>query len=212
MCGCRFHLGNSVGRTQPGGRIRHSTEPLASTGRFAPERHLSRRSWSPGTRGRRGLPFSLMYCFSALLGLGAAFIGPAAAAGQIPLAIVVQRESPIENISLDELRRLFEGRLSTLAGVSGLSLYQHTPSRERFYQQVLNTTVSRATRAWMALVFSGEVTTPPIEIDQAGDLIRTVASRRSALGFVPLSEVDTSLVRIVRVDGRSARDAGYVLR
>jgi hypothetical protein len=155
---------------------------------------------------------SPIYCVVALLGLGAAFIGPTAVAGQEPLAIVVHTESPIENVSLDELRRLYEGRLTTLAGVSGVSLYQHTPSRERFYGRVLNATVSRATRAWMVLVFSGEVTTPPIDINEAGDLIRAVASRRSALGFVPLSAVDTSLVRVIRVDGRSVRDPAYVLR
>lgn len=198
-----------VSSTRPGGRIPHSTEPLAVTGCFVPG---GRRLRSPCTRGGSGLPFSLTCCFSALLGLGAAFVGPTTAAGQIPLAIVVQAESPIENVSLDELRRLFEGRLSTLAGVPGLSLYEHTPSREQFYGQVLNTTVSRATRAWMVLVFSGEVTNPPVGIEQAGDLIRAVASRRSALGVVPLSAVDSSLVRVVRVDGRSARDSGYPLR
>jgi hypothetical protein len=90
--------------------------------------------------------------------------------------------------------------------------YQHNPSRERVYEQTLHTTVSRATRAWMVLVFSGEVTKPPVDIDEAGDLISAVASSRSALGFVPLSSVDTSLVRVIRVDGRSARDSGYALR
>ncbi len=151
-------------------------------------------------------------CFSALLGLGAGSIGSTAAAGQTPLAVVVHIESPIENVSLDDLKRLFEGRLRALPGVSSLSLYQHTSSRERFYGRVLNTTVSRATRAWMVLVFSGDVTKPPIDVDRAADLIRAVANSRSALGFVPLSAVDTSLVRVIRVDGRATRDPGYVLR
>jgi ABC-type phosphate transport system substrate-binding protein len=153
-----------------------------------------------------------MYGSLALLGLGAAAVAPALAAGQTPLAIVVHTANPVESISLDELKRLFEGRLTTLAGVSGLSLYQHTSSRDQFYEQVLNTTVSRATRAWMALVFSGEVATPPVDIEEAEDLVEAVAGRRSALGFVPLSAVDTSLVRVIRVDGRSIRDAGYLLR
>jgi hypothetical protein len=64
----------------------------------------------------------------------------------------------------------------------------------------------------MALVFSGEVATPPVDIEEAEDLVEAVAGRRSALGFVPLSAVDTSLVRVIRVDGRSIRDAGYLLR
>lgn len=154
-----------------------------------------------------------MYCLWALLGfLGAGVISPRAAAGQVPLAIIVHSSNPIESISADELKRLFEGRLTTVAGVSGVALYQHTASREQFYQQILNTTVRRAVRAWMALVFSGEVSTPPVDIEQPSDLIDAVARSRFALGFVPLAAVDTSLVRVIRVDGRSTRDAGYILK
>lgn len=144
--------------------------------------------------------------------LGAGLIGPTSAVGQSPIAIVVYAENPMEDISLNELRKLFEGRSTRLGDLAGVKLFQHKPSRERFYEQALSTTVSRATRAWMALVFSGDAAVPPIDFERARDLVEAVAREPSALGFVPFSEVDTELVRILRLDGRSIDDPGYPLR
>ena len=121
-------------------------------------------------------------------------------------------ENPVEDISLGDLQKLFEGRSTSLGDISRVVLYQHAPSREQFYEQALNTTVSRATRAWIALVFSGGGATPPVDFDRAIEVVEAVATRRSALGVVPLSEVDTDLVRVLTVDGLSAGDPGYPLR
>ena len=147
-----------------------------------------------------------------VLVLGAGLIGPTMAAGQSPIAIVVDAENPMEDISLDDLKKLFEGRSTRLGETSGVTLYQHTSSRERFYEQALSTTVSRATRAWMALVFSGDAAVPPIDFERASDLVEAVAREPSALGFLPFSEVDTELVRILRLDGWSIDDPRYPLR
>ena len=149
---------------------------------------------------------------AVVLVLAAGLIGPTSAAGQSPLAIIVSAENPMEDISLRDLQKLFEGRSTGLADISKVVLYQHAPSREQFYEQALKTTVSRATRAWIALVFSGEGGTPPVDFDRAIDVVQAVAARRGGLGFAPLAEVDTDLVRVLTVDGWSAADPRYPLR
>jgi hypothetical protein len=149
---------------------------------------------------------------AVVLVLGAGLIGPTSAASQSPLAIIVSAENPMEDISLRDLQKLFEGRSTRLGDISSVVLYQHAPSREQFYEQALNTTVSRATRAWMALVFSGGGAAPPVDFDRAIEVVQAVATIRGGLGFVPLSEVDTDLVRVLTVDGWSTADPRYPLR
>ncbi len=149
---------------------------------------------------------------AVVLVLGAGLIGPTSAAGQSPLAIIVSAENPMEDISLNNLQKLFEGRSTSLVDIAKVVLYQHAASREQFYEQALKTTVRRATRAWIALVFSGEGGAPPVDFDRAIEVVQAVATKRGGLGFVPLSEVDTDLVRVLTVDGWSAADSRYPLR
>lgn len=132
--------------------------------------------------------------------------------GQTTVAIVVHPDSPTEDISLGDLKRLFEGRTASLDGVTGIFLFQHRASRQQFFRLAMNTTVARATRAWIALVFSGDAAVPPINYDRSDGVMRAVKGRRASIGFVPLSEVDTDLVKILRVGGYTPDDPSYPLR
>ena len=139
-------------------------------------------------------------------------LGPASTVDETTIAVIVALESPVHDVSLGELKRLFSGRTTSLGHVSRVTLYQHRPSREQFFRQALNTTVGRATRAWIALVFSGDAAAPPIDFDSAGEVMQAVATRPTSIGFIPLSEVDQALVKVLLVDAYSADDPNYPLR
>lgn len=148
--------------------------------------------------------------FALLLSVGYLF-APAAVTCQATLVVVVPLDSPAEDISLNELKRLFEGRLTSLGGMRGIALYQHRGSREQFFAQVMNSTVSRVARAWIALVFAGDAAVPPLDYDRAAEVMRAVSERRSSVGFIPLSELDSLMVKALLVDGHTATDPGYPL-
>ena len=121
-------------------------------------------------------------------------------------------DNPVGDISLNDLERLFEGRLTRLGSLTGIILYQHRSSREQFFSQVMNTTVSRASRAWIGLVFSGDAAVPPTDFDGADEVMRAVSERRASVGFMPLSRVDTDRVKVLLVDGRSVDHPSYAIR
>jgi hypothetical protein len=141
----------------------------------------------------------------ALLALGV----PRTAHTQI--AVVVNPSNSIEELSLDNLRRLFLGQAKTFPTGAHARLGMHSPSAPAFDRAALRLQPEIVRSRWMAMIFRGEATSIPTELTSPDDVKKFVRDHADAIAFLPLSNVDGS-VKVLAVAGRRPNDAGYVIR
>lgn len=149
------------------------------------------------------------------LGLMAAVLGlctrtPVCAA-QTAIAVIVSPNTPIVNLSLDQLRRIYLGSTTTIANDGSVILVEHPPEREAFYRAALGMSEDRVKRHWIRVVFAGDDAAPPREIEESGAVNQYVAGHHGAIAFLSESAVQQD-VKIVTIDGRRPSDPGYPLR
>lgn len=145
----------------------------------------------------------------ALLLLTLANSAPARARGDV-LVVVASKDGSIEDISLAELRQLYLGwKLSSVDGSRILPLNRGNKTAERtaFDQSVLNMSPDKAARYWIDRRIRGESGSPK-SVDPAPLVQKVVAKLPGAIAYVRESQL-TSLVRVVRVEGKLPSDSGY---
>ena len=157
-----------------------------------------------------------MFLLIWLLGL-AATPGRAQTNAHIPreevLAVVVHKSNPIENLSLEDLRRLClaeqkhwdNGRKITVA-----LREPGQPEREAVLRAVFRMKENEFTRYFLQSAFVGDVGTAPKELATTVGVRRFIFNVPGAIGFVRASELDDS-VKLVRVNGLAPGEEGYPL-
>ena len=157
------------------------------------------------------------FCLATLL---ACLVHSAVAAETTePLAVIVSTTWDVEEITLPDLRRLYLGRTTQLADtrVICFHLRSGTESRDAFSLSVLGKSELEMTDYWIQQALTGG-RIPPREVTSTEDMVRAVATRPGAIGYVPWSAVQGAAgeVRVLRVafEGRAAlpSDAGYPIR
>jgi hypothetical protein len=130
---------------------------------------------------------------------------------QAQIAVVVNPSNSIEELSLDNLRRLFLGQAKTFPTGAHARLATHAPSVPAFDRAALGLQPEIVRSRWMAMIFRGEATSIPTELTNPDDVKKFVRDHADAIAFLPLSNVDGTL-KILTVAGRRPNDAGYVIR
>lgn len=130
---------------------------------------------------------------------------------RIKLALVVAKNSPVTDISMPDLKRLYLGERINAAGehLIPLNLAPLTRERAGFDKTVLNMSPEAIARYWIDRKIRGD-SGPPKALDTADLLQRVVARLEGAIGYVPAAELRPE-VKIVRVDGKMPNDGGYPL-
>ena len=144
-------------------------------------------------------------CGAALL-LAAARPDPAAA----QIAVVVHPQAPLTSVSLEDLRRYFLGKATTIGSARAV-VVESSPSRQAFYHALTGLNADIVHRRWVALAFRGESPGVPRAFSDAAELQKFVRETPGAIGFVDAHDVDPSL-KVLVVDGKRPSDAGYALR
>jgi len=129
------------------------------------------------------------------------------------LAVVVARDSPINDLSYFELRRLYLG--DDLRGPGGnklIPLNRDSKSAERigFDRSVLGLSPEAAARYWIDRRIRGQ-SGPPKVVEPASVLQRVVARVPFTVTYVRREDVSSD-VKIVRIDGKRPGDSGYPVR
>lgn len=144
--------------------------------------------------------------------LGTVFFSPswamlASAEAKIRLAIVVAKNSPLNEISLQDLKNLYRGdklsgpKLIPFAFAAGL------PERVAFDQAVLGYSPREMAQYWIDRKIRGQ-SGPPQTIDSAEVVMKVVANLPGSLGYVRVSELKP-YVKALRIDGKAVTDEGY---
>jgi ABC-type phosphate transport system substrate-binding protein len=130
-----------------------------------------------------------------------------------PLAIVVNKSNPVDDLSMEELRKYFllehdhwpNGRKTTV-----LMLPAGTPERDLALRAVYRFTEGEFAQYFIKENFTGRIRSSPKELISALNVRKFVFNVPGAIGYLRAQEVDDT-VKVIRVDGRAPNDPGYPL-
>ena len=116
------------------------------------------------------------------------------------IAVVVGSSSGIANVTVDELRELYLRRQriwQTGEAAVPVDLVKEHPARNAFSQRVLGRAPEDLQTYWSRRRFDG--VRPPIALETSHAVCAYVASDASAIGYLPLSDVDATVCRVLLV-------------
>jgi len=122
------------------------------------------------------------------------------ASAPVPLAVVVAPNSPLNNLSMYELKHLYMGEY--INGPDGrrlLPLNRNPPERAVFDATVLGMNADQAASYWIDRRIRGQSSSPRA-VPSADLALRLVAHLEGAIAYVRSDEVRPG-VNVVRVDG-----------
>jgi len=152
-----------------------------------------------------------------LLSVSLCSVGPQPLLGQkgdVDVAVVVNPDTPVNNLSLAEVRKIFLGdRQYWTANIPVVLLMRAPVARERdvVLKTIYQMSESRFKQYWIAKIFRAESASAPKVVysnDMANELVTAIPG---AIAFIDSRDVKPG-TKVVRVDGLLPGDAGYPLR
>jgi hypothetical protein len=128
------------------------------------------------------------------------------------IAVIIGTSSRITDISSGVMRSVFLNLPVTLSGerLVPFNLPLNNPLRTRFDRGVLGLDPSGVGRFWVDQRVR-DARRPPRDVPNPELGVRVVASLPAAISYVPLELTGNSRIRVLRIDGKSPTDAGYLL-
>jgi ABC-type phosphate transport system substrate-binding protein len=127
------------------------------------------------------------------------------------LAIIVNRDNPVQDLSYGELRRVFLGERSHWPNgrrITVVMMEPGAPERKGMLREVYRMSEDEVNRHFLRGVFTGEVFASPKMLASPVGVKKFVFNVPGAIGYVKLSDVDDT-VKVIKVDGRSPEDKDY---
>jgi len=159
--------------------------------------------WKPASRA-----FALScFCLALLQPL-------AAQRHDVDVAVVVHPDTPISNLSLSDVRKVFLGdRQYWSTNIPVVLLIRAPVARERdvVLKIIYQMSESQFKQYWIAKIFRAEAATAPKLVysnDMANQLVTAIPG---AIAFIDSKDVKPGS-KVIRVDGRLPGEAGYPLR
>ena len=124
-------------------------------------------------------------------------------AGGDVLAVIVNKANPVNVLGQNDLRPIFQTtRKSWGSGEDAvpINLPEDSPLRNDFDQAVLGLDPERVARYWTDRKVRGGAR-PPVRVPTTNAVLRAVASKPGAVGYVKLSEVNNSVKVVARISG-----------
>jgi ABC-type phosphate transport system substrate-binding protein len=153
-------------------------------------------------------------CISLLVALPAAMAQEADSTVASPIAIVVHKDSPVENLSLDELRSIFLSDQQFWADRTRITLLIRAPqSDERSFvlDRIYQMTEAQFRQYWIGKMFRAEVPSGPKIVFSTGMALDLVIAIPGSISFARADSV-AETVKVIRIDGLLPSDEGYPLR
>ncbi len=134
--------------------------------------------------------------------------------GDVDVAVVVNADTPVNNLSLADVRKIFLGdRQYWTANIPVVLLMRAPVARERdvVLKTIYQMSESRFKQYWIAKIFRAESASAPKVVysnDMANELVTAIPG---AIAFIDSRDVKPG-TKVVRVDGLLPGEAGYPLR
>ncbi len=150
-----------------------------------------------------------------LLGLASLVLpAPPSRAASDHLAIVVNRETPVDGLSMAELRKIFLGdRQFWTPNMRVVLLVRAPVARERdvVLKSIYQMSEAQFRQYWIAKIFRAETTSGPKIVYSNEMTHELVAAIRGSIGFVLADKVTPDL-KIIRINGKLPGESGYPLQ
>jgi ABC-type phosphate transport system substrate-binding protein len=130
------------------------------------------------------------------------------------LVIIVNRENPIENISMSDLRTIFLGERSHWPNGRRITLVMMEPGqseRDTLVRDVCRMSESDLRRRYLQGLLTGEVLVSPKTLATPIGVRKFVFNVPGAVGYLRPEDVDDS-VKVIRIDGHLPGDPEYPLK
>jgi phosphate transport system substrate-binding protein len=137
-----------------------------------------------------------------------------AAQAKESLAIIVNRENPVDNLSMSELRTVFLGERSHWPNGRRITLVMMEPGqpeRNALVREVCRMSESDLRRRYLQGLLTGEVLVSPKTLASPVGVRKFVFNVPGAVGYLGSGDVDDS-VKVLRIDGHLPSDAEYPLK
>jgi hypothetical protein len=135
---------------------------------------------------------------------------PLRAGNDIALAVIVSPDSKLSNISVADLRRVFQSERLTDPDGTKLIPLNHPPKtvdRAGFDEVVLGMDPDAVGRFWIDRKIRGS-SGPPRTVESLATLRRVVEKLPGAIGYIRPAQLSNE-VRAIRVDGKLPEEPGY---
>jgi len=165
---------------------------------------------------RKGLRFALLLTVGLTLLLLCALPSverTARAADRVVLAVFVSKDSSLQDLKMNELRRIFTNADdSAFSGQRSVPFNHtaHSTDRVGFDQTVLHMNPDEVSRFWIDRKIRG-LPGPPRAVDSLSQLLHLVSRNSGGIGYARPGQV-TNEVRVIRIDGKLPSDGGYPLQ
>ena len=128
------------------------------------------------------------------------------------VAVVVNRQNPVDNLSRPELRKIFAGEKTSWAGGTPIKLFVRAPgAHERaVLLKLLNMSESEYKQYWTAKIFRGEAQGEPVAIYSNSMQQEAVRLYPGAIAMIVVQDVMPGM-KVIRVEGHRPGEAGYPL-
>lgn len=130
------------------------------------------------------------------------------------LAIIVNRDNPIENLSMAELRTVFLGERGHWPNGRRITLVMMEPGqpeRDEVVRDICRMSESDLRRRYLQGLLTGEVLVSPKTLASPVGVRKFVFNVPGAIGYLRPEDVDDS-VKVIRIDGHLPSDADYPLK
>jgi phosphate transport system substrate-binding protein len=167
-----------------------------------------------GTKELRRNLVRLAFCCAFLLVLQPATALAEESISQNGLAIVVHKDTAVDNLSMTELRNIFLANQQFWANRSRIILLVRAPeSDERDYvlNRIYQMDEAQFRKYWISKMFRAEVPRGPKIVFSAGMTRDLVVAIPGSISFMRFDDV-TDDVKVVRVEGKLPGDEGYLLK
>lgn len=133
---------------------------------------------------------------------------------ELAVAIVVHHGTRVEDLTMDQLRRIFLAEQQFWSDKSRITLLVRAPvSYERAFvlDRIYRMSEQQFRQYWIAKMFRAEIPSGPKIVfsnDMARDLVTAIPG---SITFMSASDVDNT-VTLVKIDGKLPDDDGYPLK
>ena len=134
--------------------------------------------------------------------------------GGSSLAVIVNKDNPVDQLSLGELQQIMLGeKRSWSVKLPLVRMMRNQDSKERavLLHKVCRMTDDDYHHYWTGKIFRGEATSEPVTLPSVGIALNFVSSVRGGISFVDPASVRDG-VKVLRIDGRLPGEPGYPLQ
>lgn len=131
-----------------------------------------------------------------------------------PLAIVVNRSNPIDDLTSAELRKIFLGNRSHWANGRRITLVMREPGeseRNTIIREVCGMTEDQLKNHFLHGLYTGEILVSPKTLSSPMGVRKFIFNVPGAIGYLRVGDVDAT-VKVLRIDELMPDDKGYKLR